>query len=86
MPETEATYENAPATFDEAVALLRSAPLGVRRQFYALRRGYVGQEALEHGLGLYSVEVATGNVCEFTGRWTVEGDLLLCETCFEDGT
>jgi hypothetical protein len=75
-----------PTTFDEAVALLRRAPKGIDRQFYALREGFEPREVFEHGIGFFVVEVATGKVCEFRGRWVPDGDLLVCETCFEDGT
>jgi len=56
------------------------------RRFYALRSGFEAHEVPEHGIGLFVVEVATGKVCEFQGRWVDEGRLLLCENCFEVGT
>lgn len=75
-----------PKTFDEAVALLRSAPKGVDRHYYGLKKGFEARELPEYGLGLFVVEIATGMVCEFKGRWAPDGDLVLCENCFEDGT
>jgi hypothetical protein len=75
-----------PKTFDEAVALLQEVPNGAERRFYALREGFEPREVFEHGIGLFVVEIATGRVCEFTGRWACDGDLLVCENCFEDGT
>jgi hypothetical protein len=73
-------------SFDEAVALLRGAPKGAGRRFSALRKGFEGREVIEHGVGLFAVEVATGRVCEFTGLWSSDGQFLVCENCFEDGT
>lgn len=75
-----------PKSFEEAVRLLRNVPKGVDRRFYALREGFEARDVLERGMGLFVVEVASGNVCEFNGRWTPDGDLLVCENCFEDGT
>lgn len=52
----------------------------------SLREGYAFQSAPEHGLGLYSVHIATGEVCECKMVWCLDGTVLICPVCFLDGT
>lgn len=79
------TTTRKPTTFEEAVTLLRSLGPKASRTA-ALREGYEMRAAWDYGNGFFPVNTATGEVCEWKGRWTHEGDLLLCENCFEDGT
>lgn len=39
-----------------------------------------------YGLGVYPVHRETGEVCEWKGQWDGGGSVLLCTTCFIDGT
>jgi hypothetical protein len=82
-------------TFEEAVEHQReiyaridageSIPERVWRG-YSMRDGYEFRFVPEYGTGFYSVNIATGDVCEWNGRWSDDGSVLLCQDCFEDGT
>jgi hypothetical protein len=52
----------------------------------SLKEGYEVRAVLEHGTGRYPVNIATGEVCQWKGKWSDDGAVLLCQDCFEDGT
>lgn len=52
----------------------------------SLHPDYELQAVREHGVGLYSVNQFTRQICEFEGQWDLTGTVLLCKHCYEDGT
>jgi hypothetical protein len=52
----------------------------------SLKDGYELRRVLTEGLGIYPVNVATGEVCPWNGKWSDDGAVLLCQDCFMDGT
>lgn len=52
----------------------------------SLKEGYEIRQVPEHGIGLFSVNLVTGKVCEGKSVWMLDGQVLLCSECFEDGT
>lgn len=84
-----------PTTFEEAVIRQRAMharldtgekiPECVWRR-NSLRGGYEQRRVPDYGMGLFEVDTITGAVCEWNGRWSAEGDVLLCIDCFLDGT
>lgn len=87
-----------PTTFEEAVERQRALhiladanalPPELRHdkwRAYSLKEGYQYRSVPEYGMGLYSVHLESGQVCEWKGKWSDEQDVLLCADCFLDGT
>lgn len=84
-----------PTTFEEAAERQRLIHARIdagenisEREFrsHSLREGFTYGPVLEYGTGWYATNIETGEVCEWNGRWTDDGDVLLCQDCFEDGT
>lgn len=82
-------------TFDEAVSQQRTihARLAAGSRMpeaewraHSLREGFEYRPSPTHGIGWFSVFVANGNVCRCEMKWSDEGDVLLCQKCFIDGT
>jgi hypothetical protein len=55
-------------------------------RYASLKKGYELRQVPEHGLGSYPINTATGKVCEGQMVWALDGQVLLCDECFEDGT
>lgn len=84
-----------PVDFEEAVIRQRAMHARIdagenisERAFrsHSLREGYEVRQVPDYGMGLFEVDTVTGAVCEWNGRWSDEGDVLLCQDCFSDGT
>lgn len=55
-------------------------------RFASLKPGFHFGPKITHGLGIFPISDLTGEVCEFKGKWLLDGKVLLCENCWEDGT
>jgi hypothetical protein len=86
-----------PTTFEEAAKRQRAihdevdahAPQELRHDKWraaSLKEGYEDRAVPEYGTGYYSVNKETGEVCEWNGKWSDDGMVLLCQDCFLDGT
>lgn len=84
-----------PMTFEEAVIRQREMHSRVDAgenistrawRSHSLRDGYEQRLCPDYGMGLFEVDTSTDAVCEWDGRWSDEGDVLLCQGCFLDGT
>lgn len=53
---------------------------------HSMREGYEYRRAPDYGMGMFPVDIETGAVCEWRGKWSDDGAVLLCQDCFEDGT
>lgn len=53
---------------------------------HSLKPGYKFGPVIQHGTGWYVYREDTGEVCEHTLRWFLQGQVLLCTTCHFEGT
>lgn len=84
-----------PVTFEDAVERQRAvhARIDAGEQIsertwrsHSLREGYEVRQVPDYGMGYFEVNVETGEVCEWNGKWSDDGAVLLCQDCFSDGT
>lgn len=52
----------------------------------SMKEGYELRSVPHHGMGLFPVNVETGEVCECKMQWYLDSQVLLCPVCFLDGT
>jgi len=53
---------------------------------HSLKPEYEFKAAHDYGMGLYVVNKKTGEVCEHTNKWFLDGQVLLCTICHFEGT
>lgn len=86
-----------PQTFEDAVERQREVHRqidegtwkegrGESWRWHSLKAGYQVRRVPEYGTGYYPVNIETGEVCEWKGKWSDDGAVLLCTECFMDGT
>lgn len=53
---------------------------------HSLRPGFKFGPVPDYGLGHFVYNEETGEVCEHTNKWFLQGQVLLCTTCHFEGT
>jgi hypothetical protein len=59
---------------------------GVNWRAKTLRPGYELRQVITHGLGVFPVNIETGEVCDCKMVWNEDGTILSCPVCGLDGT
>ena len=54
--------------------------------FTLLSKDYTMRYVLHHGIGLFPVNINTGEVCDCKMEWDADGEILSCPVCGLDGT
>lgn len=57
-----------------------------KKWFSSLNDEYTMRYVPHHGIGLFPVNINTGEVCDCKMEWDADGEILSCPVCGLDGT
>lgn len=80
--------EPAPPTSAEEAAKrqLQLYNEGTFRRDGSMHPDYEMRQNLDHGMGMFPVNIHTGEVCDCKMVWYEDGKVLLCPNCWLEGT
>jgi hypothetical protein len=79
-------FYNAHLTKQRGFEAIETPPGEMGWRTHSLKSEFAFGPVVEHGIGYYVYNKETGEVCEHTNEWFLEGQVLLCTTCYFEGT
>lgn len=86
IAEEQLRFYNAHLNKERGFEVIETPPGEDGWRTHSLREGYAFGPVLEYGTGWYVYNISTGEVCEHTNEWFLDGQVLLCTICHFEGT